>query len=100
MSRREQVAVPSDVRTEYPDVYTAEALHVLELLSGYEAERQALMQIRASRRADRCTDKRRIDFLRPDTRIGGTRLSAREARAGHFVGGAIPRDLQRQWVQG
>ncbi len=92
--------VPADLRAAYPDVYTPEALQVLRELSRFDADRQSLMQIRAARRADRLTEKRRIDFLRPDTQVGRTGLSARDARAGHFVGGAVPHDLQRQWVQG
>ncbi|MBI4264487.1 MAG: malate synthase [Acidobacteria bacterium] len=85
---------------DYPDVYTAEVHEVLGLLSGLEPARQTLMQARYGRRAARANHRERIRFLDPESEIRGTRITVRDARAGAFVGGDIPRDLQRQWIQG
>ena len=62
--------------------------------------RRELMRARIDRRAARARDRRRITFLDPATTIAGTSLTAADARAGTFVGSAIPHDLRRQWIQG
>ena len=58
------------------------------------------MRARIERRHDRAANRRHIEFLDPGTMIAGTTISARDAREGRFDGGAIPADLQRQWIQG
>jgi malate synthase len=88
------------VKVDYPDVITAEAIGALEALAPFDAKRKALMSARIQRRADRARQGKRIGFLDPDSTIAGTSITVADARAGNFVGSAIPRDLRRQWIQG
>ena len=53
---------------------------------------------RAARGAAR--NKQRITFLDPQATIARTKIKVQDARAGAFVGSEIPKDLQRQWIQG
>ena len=90
----------STVRTDYADVLTPEAVRALEALAPFDADRKRLMTERIERRGRRADERRRIAFLDPDATIGGTAITVRDARAGKFIGSAIPKDLQRQWIQG
>src|SRR5262245_4250761 len=58
------------------------------------------MAARIERRAARARNKQRIAFLDPQAPIARTKLKVQDARAGAFIGAAIPKDLQRQWIQG
>ena len=75
-------------------------MDALEALAGFNAERLSLMRERTERRAKRASEQRRIGFLDPAVMIARTLLTVRDARAGLFDGAEIPRDLQRQWIQG
>jgi malate synthase len=86
--------------TDYADIYTPSALGALNALAALDADRKALMAQRLARREDRARNHKPIAFLDPDARIGRTALTVRDARAGNFEGSEIPRDLQRQWIQG
>jgi malate synthase len=88
------------VKTDYPDVFTPDALRALEALAPLDAKRKALMDARMRRRADRAKRRQPIGFLDPAATIGGTEIKVADARAGNFAGGDIPKDLQRQWIQG
>lgn len=88
------------VKTDYPDVITADAARALEALARFDLTRKAIMDTRIQRRADRSADKQRIAFLDPDTLIPRTAIKVSDARDGKFSGSEIPRDLQRQWIQG
>jgi malate synthase len=84
----------------YADVFTPEAVAALEVLAGLDADRKAVMAARIERRAARARNRQRLDFLAPSATIARTRLRVQDARAGAFTGAPIPRDLQRQWIQG
>jgi malate synthase len=86
--------------TAYPDVLTPQALKALEALAPLNRYRLELMHERSERRLARARNGQRIAFLDPDARIGQSELKVRDAREGRFVGGEIPRDLERQWIQG
>jgi malate synthase len=88
------------IRDRYPDVFTGEAVAALEALAPLNRDRLGLMAARTRRRAERFRDKKRIDFLDPDALIGRTAIRVGDAREGKFAGGAIPEDLERQWIQG
>jgi len=88
------------VKTDYPDVFTPEALRALDALAPLDAKRTALMNARITRRASRAAQRQRIGFLDPNRTIGGTSITVADARAGRFIGSEIPKDLQRQWIQG
>ena len=88
------------VENDYKDVFTPEAVAALEALTALDADRKAVMAARIARRAGRARDKQRIAFLDPDSYIPRTRIRVQEARDGAFAGSGIPRDLQRQWIQG
>src|SRR5262245_32300385 len=90
----------TNLKQQYPDVLTPEAVRALEALSGLDADRKAVMSVRIARRAARARDKQPIAFLDPHARIARTGLSVEHARRGAFSGGEIPADLQRQWIQG
>src|SRR5882757_2649888 len=92
--------IRSKLETAYPDVYTPAALAALEALSALDADRKAVMTARTARRLERARNKERIKFLDPDAPIPRTHIKVRDARFGAFIGSAIPKDLQRQWIQG
>ena len=88
------------LETDYADVFTRPAIAALEHLARFDHDRKHLMDARIERRRLRAQQKRRIGFLDPDATIGRTAIKVRDAREGKFVGGEIPKDLQRQWIQG
>jgi malate synthase len=84
----------------YPDIYTRDVVDALHTLVPFDDQRKALMTTRLARRAERATRRERIRFLPVDAIVAGTTTRVGDARAGGFVGSAIPHDLQRQWIQG
>ncbi len=88
------------LETTFADVLTPATIIALEHLAHFDRDRKHLMAARIERRRDRAVNRQRIAFLDPDTRIGRTALTVREARDGQFTGSEIPADLQRQWIQG
>ena len=84
----------------YPDVLTPAALGALAALAPLDAERRELMAKRIAVRAARAREKRRIEFLDPESTIPRTSIRVADARAGNFEGCEIPPDLRRQWIQG
>ena len=92
--------IRANLANDYKDVYTREALSALNALAPLDTERHELMRARIDRRAKRARERQRITFLDPATRLGSATLTAADARAGKFEGSEIPRDVQRQWIQG
>src|SRR5712691_8222970 len=95
-----KLEIRGNLENAYADVFTPEAVAALEALAGLDADRKAVMAARLSRRAARARNKQRIAFLDPQAAIVRTKIKVQEARAGAFIGGEIPKDLQRQWIQG
>src|SRR6267142_2585110 len=89
-----KLEIRGNLENAYADVFTPEAV------AGLDADRKAVMAARIERRAARAQNKQRITFLDPQATIGRTTIKVHEARAGAFVGSEIPKDLQRQWIQG
>ena len=92
--------IRAGLREQYPDVYGPEALGAIAALAPLDAEVKRVMRSRIERRARRFREREPIDFLDPDGPIAGTRIRVTDARDGRFEGSAIPRDLERQWIQG
>src|SRR5215470_11245109 len=92
--------IRGNLESEYPDVFTREALDALEALAKFDAERRAVLAGRIARRAARFRNKERIKFLDPSSTIPRTNIKVQDARDGNFIGSEIPRDLRRQWIQG
>src|SRR5512135_3312152 len=92
--------IRDDLADSYRDVYTPEALAALNALMGFDDDRKAIMASRLERRAKRAQNKERIRFLDPATYIARTTIKGQDARDGSFIGGEIPVDLRRQWIQG
>ena len=90
----------TSVLDAYPDVYTPAAITALEALARLNRDRREVMATRTARRLDRIRNRRRIAFLDPNTLIPRTDIRVKDARDGNFDGSEIPRDLQRQWIQG
>ncbi len=84
----------------YADVYSREALEAIEAIAAWDDTRWEVMSTRMRRRAERARAGRRTAFLDPDALLPRSQTRVRDAREGAFEGGEIPRDLQRQWVQG
>src|SRR5712671_1222257 len=99
MSAR-KLEIRSNLESVYPDVFTPEAIAALEALAGLDADRKAVMKSRIERRAARARKKQRIAFLDPQATIARTKIKVQDARDGNFAGSEIPKDLQRQWIQG
>src|SRR5437588_8318443 len=95
-----KLEIRGNLENVYADVFTPEAVAALEALSGLDSDRKAVMAARLARRAARARNQQRIAFLDPQATIARTNLRVQDARAGGFIGGEIPRDLQRQWIQG
>src|SRR5262249_26450634 len=95
-----KLEIRRNLESAYADVFTPEAVAALEALAGLDADRKAVMAARIERRAARARNQQRIGFLDPQATIARTKIKVQDARAGTFVGGEIPRDLQRQWIQG
>src|SRR4051812_38487721 len=92
--------IRGNLETAYADVFTPEAVAALEALAGLDADRKAVMAARIERRAARARNKQRIAFLDPQATIARTRIKVQDARNGVFIGAEVPKDLQRQWIQG
>jgi malate synthase len=92
--------IRSGLEDDYTDVYTPEVLAALALLAPLNNERHDVMLARMERRSDRIRLKRHIEFLDPKAQIPRTQITVKDARAGNFEGSEIPKDLQRQWIQG
>ncbi len=99
-SWRTTLEVRDDLVQRYPDVLTPEAMAAMAVLAPFEADRRAVMEARIARRARRARDRERIAFLDPDYVIPHSEMRVQDARDGRFVGGEIPADLERQWLQG
>ena len=95
-----RLEIRANLETSYSDVLTPEALTELESLAGFDADRKTIMAGRIERRAARARNRQRIGFLDPESYIPRTRIKVQDARDGRFAGAEIPRDLQRQWIQG
>src|SRR5437867_3741107 len=92
--------IRGSLESQYPDVFTPEALAALEALAKLDADRRAVLAARTARRAARFRNKERITFLDPNATIARTNIKVQDARDGNFIGTEIPKDLQRQWIQG
>src|SRR6516165_3337773 len=95
-----KLEIRGNLENAYADVFTPEAVAALEALAGLDADRKALMAARTQRRATRARNTQQIDFLMPHGTIARTTIKVQDARDGQFVGAEIPKDLQRQWIQG
>lgn len=94
------MTIRGNLRETFSDIYTPEALAALEAMSQYNAVIKEVMDARIKRRAQRQKNKERITFLDPDSIIPRTNIRVQDARDGKFEGSPIPKDLQRQWIQG
>ena len=96
----QNIIIRDNLREEYRDVYTPEAMVALAAMAHYNKDIKDLMDKRINRRSERHKTKTRIAFYDPDSFIPRTKIKVRDAREGKFVGSVIPADLQRQWIQG
>ena len=92
--------IRGNLETTYASVYTTDVMAALGALAGLDADRKAVMAARIARRDARARNRQRIAFLDPDATIPRTNITVKDARRGAFAGSEIPRDLQRQWIQG
>jgi len=92
--------IRANLQSTYPDVFTPAALRALEALAHFDDDCKQVMAGRIERRAARARERKRIAFLDPGSRIPRTQITVQDARDGRFIGSDIPRDLQRQWIQG
>src|SRR5438552_1122814 len=95
-----KLEIRGNLETAYADVFTPEAVAALEALAGLDADRKAVMAARIERRATRARNQQRIAFLDAQGTIARTKIKVQDAREGAFIGSEIPKDLQRQWIQG
>lgn len=92
--------IDSELVAKFPDVYTKKVLDTLDHLMHFNVDVKLAMEDRSKIRAERFTQRNRIEFLDPEKTISGTDIKVSDARQGKFEGSAIPHDLQRQWIQG
>jgi malate synthase len=96
----DNIEIRGNLKEVYADVLTHEVLSVLSALSHFNKIIKEVMASRIDRRAERFQHKKRITFLDPESYILRTNLKVQDARNGKFEGSIIPKDLQRQWIQG
>ena len=96
----DNIEIRGNLKEVYADVLTPEVLSVLSALSHFNKIIKEVMATRINRRAERFQHKKRITFLDPESYILRTNLKVQDARNGKFEGSIIPKDLQRQWIQG
>jgi malate synthase len=94
------IEIRAGLEPSYADVYTPEALAAVKALAPLDREVKQVQRARIERRRARFRDKQRIAFLDPGATIGRTSIEVADARAGRFSGSEIPKDLERQWIQG
>lgn len=94
------IELRNGVRESYPDILTPTALSTIEAAAALDQDRKDLMQARLDRRRRRAEGSQLIQFLDPESEIPRTGIRVADARAGRFSGCAIPKDLERQWIQG
>jgi malate synthase len=95
-----KITLRGNLQLTYSDVLTPEVLAALAELVSFNVEIKDVMAKRLLLRADRQKKKQRINFLDAESTIPRTDIKVRDARDGKFEGSVIPRDLQRQWIQG
>lgn len=95
-----KIIIRDNLKELYSDVYTPEVLASLSALAGFNKRVKDIMTKRMARRSERRINKSRIDFLDNNALIPGTSIKVSDARDGRFEGSIIPKDLQRQWIQG
>jgi len=98
ISRR--IEIRPGLESQYTDVLTPEVLNALDVLAPLDDDRKQVMEGRIARRAARARNRERLTFLDPSATIARTTIKVQDARDGNFIGSEIPRDLQRQWIQG
>ncbi|MEJ7693902.1 hypothetical protein, partial [Daejeonella sp.] len=94
------IIIRDNLREEYTDVYTAEALSALSAMAHFNKDVKELMSKRIQRRSERQKNNTRISFYDSESLIPRTNIKVQDARDGKFEGSVIPADLQRQWIQG
>ena len=94
------IVIRDNLREEYNDIYTVEALNALTAMAHFNKDVKELMDKRIKRRFERQENKTRITFYEPESLIPRTTIKVQDARDGKFEGSVIPEDLQRQWIQG
>ena len=94
------IQIRGNLKEVYADILTSEVLSALSSLSHFNKIIKEVMTSRINRRAERFQRKKRITFLDPESYISGTNIKVQDARDGKFEGSIIPKDLQRQWIQG
>ncbi len=94
------IIIRDNLREEYNDVYTPEALNALSKMAHFNKDVKELMNKRIQRRSKRQQNNQRISFCDPESFIPRTKIKVQDARDGKFEGSVIPADLQRQWIQG
>jgi malate synthase len=94
------IQIRSNLQQSYSDIYTPEAIAALNVLSAFNGSIKHLMDLRLQRRKERQEKKAYIGFLDAKGMIPGTPIKVSDAREGKFEGSKIPKDLQRQWIQG
>jgi malate synthase len=95
-----KLKIRGDLEQTYSDVYTKEVLEALRVLSRFNTDIKKIMDNRIERRERRRNSQIRIQFLDEKSNIEGTNISVQDARTGNFEGKPVPKDLQRQWIQG
>lgn len=94
------IIIRDHLKEKYPDVYTPFVVTALEHMVQFNQELKELMKKRMAKRLHRAKNKERIRFLEASSYIPGTDILVEDARSGNFEGAEIPKDLQRQWIQG
>ncbi|HEX5151224.1 MAG TPA: malate synthase [Parafilimonas sp.] len=96
----DNMEIRGNLKDVYADVLTSEVLATLSSLSHFNKIIKEVMTSRINRRAERFQHKKRIAFPDHESYIPRTNLKVQDARDGKFEGSIIPKDLQRQWIQG
>ena len=82
--KNSNIHIRDNLKEEYSDIFTAEAMDALRTLARFNREVKSVMAARIQRRAERQQKQERIGFLDSGAVIPRTDIKVRDAREGRF----------------
>jgi malate synthase len=102
LEARVDAQLGKSVTEAYSDIFTPRVFEILDKLASLDSKRRLLLKQRLEKR-ERRRKGESIEFRKVTDEIPQYQakpISVLDAQNGNFVGSEIPKDLQRQWIQG
>ena len=94
-SGHQGVQMRENLRADYADIFTSEALDALTALASFNEQQKELMDKGSQRRLQRFHDHEKIQFLDAESTIPRTQIKVEDARAGRYGRCACGKDHRR-----